>query len=394
MARRRAKSNGDRRWPPGAVVAAAAFLVAGPLVRVALGADPTGSGIDALLLLLLAPAAAVGARRALEGDRPPATGLALAGLVVVAGAVVHLAGVSAVRLALEGSGGAERFLALVRGAAHDRAGGLLLAFAALALADRALGLRGRLSARDEELAVRDEELAAAREKAAALAARGTVVARRLKDEAERRGRFERIHRHSRLEALRARLRPGFLVGVVDRARAAAADDPERAERMLLRLSLFLRTALREGEADLVPLSEEIERTDAILELERERLGRRLKYRFDVPEELLDDPVPALLLAPLVLRAVASGPGASKRGGRIDVGASVEDGRLVLEIQDDVSVVVSADEARKDPELVALGERLRILYGTGARIRSGARSEGGTRLVVELPRAAGVQREAG
>ncbi|MFG0316122.1 MAG: histidine kinase [Planctomycetota bacterium JB042] len=387
MARRRAKSNEGRRWPTGAAVAAAAFLVAGPLVRAACGDDPAGVGVDALFLLLLAPPAALGARRALEGGRPPASSLALAVLVVVGGAVVHLAAASGARLALEGSGGGDRFLVLLRDAARDRSGALLLAFAALALADRALGLRGRLAARDEELA-------AVREKAAALAARGTDVARRLKDEAERRGRFERIHRHSRLEALRARLRPGFLVGVVDRARAAAADDPQRAERMLLRLSLFLRTALREGEADLVPLSEEIERTDAILELERERLGRRLKYRFDVPEELLDDPVPALLLAPLVLRAVAAGPGASKRGGRIDVGASAEDGRLVLEIQDDVSVVVSADEARKDPELVALGERLRILYGTGARIRSGARTEGGTRLVVELPRAAGVQREAG
>jgi len=79
------------------------------------------------------------------------------------------------------------------------------------------------------------------------------------------------------------------------------EDVAAARKMIARLSDLLRTTLG-GEAE-VPLAEEIECLERYLDIERVRLGERLRLVYAVDDDALDVRVPSLLLQPLVENAV-------------------------------------------------------------------------------------------
>ena len=64
-----------------------------------------------------------------------------------------------------------------------------------------------------------------------------------------------------------------------------------------------------------------------------RMGPRLAYTLELPPELAQHPVPALLLQPLVENSIQHGLEPKVEGGRITVSARREGGQLVLEVAD-------------------------------------------------------------
>ena len=70
-----------------------------------------------------------------------------------------------------------------------------------------------------------------------------------------------------------------------------------------------------------------------LELMSVRMGERLRYTLDLPDELRGTPVPPLLLQPLVENSIRHGLEPKVEGGAIDVRARQLDGRLIIEVSD-------------------------------------------------------------
>ncbi len=190
---------------------------------------------------------------------------------------------------------------------------------------------------------------------------------------------------AQVQALRSQLDPHFLFNALNAISGTALRrDPERTAGLISDLSQLLRRSLRHPAAE-VPLEEEIEFLEAFLSLERARMGGRLEVVLDVPEVLLDRPVPSLLLQPLAENAIRHGLVDKPGGGRLGVCVRAAAGRIAIEIWDD-GLGLRAEDGRAR-EGIGLGNtraRLRELYGDDATLVLGERAGGGTSVRVDLP----------
>jgi len=125
-----------------------------------------------------------------------------------------------------------------------------------------------------------------------------------------------VARDAELKALKAQINPHFLFNSLNSISALAGIDAARAREMCVRLSDFLRSSLRVGERESVPLSEELSLAHNYLGVEQVRFGGRLRVEQQIGEGCEAGLVPPLLLQPLVENAVKHGIASLVEGGTI------------------------------------------------------------------------------
>ncbi|HXD08251.1 MAG TPA: histidine kinase [Burkholderiaceae bacterium] len=197
---------------------------------------------------------------------------------------------------------------------------------------------------------------------------------------------QRVVAQTQLKLLESQLEPHMLFNTLANLRVLIALDPPRAQAMLDRLIAFLRATLSASRgAGMHPLSAEFERTCDYLALMQVRMGERLTTQLELPDELAAQPVPPLLLQPLVENAIQHGLEPHRGGGRIHVVASREGNDLVLSVRD--------TGAGLDPRHRSQGtgfgtqqvrERLATVYGARASFTLEPAEGGGTRATLRLP----------
>lgn len=188
---------------------------------------------------------------------------------------------------------------------------------------------------------------------------------------------------AQLQALQMQLNPHFLFNTLNAVASLIHSDPEAADRMLVRLSGFLRLTL-----DLPPepehsLRQELSFTRSYLAIEQVRFRDRLRFQETVDDALLDAKVPVLLLQPLVENALRHGVSGREAGGLIVVRAGREEGRLCLEVLDDGPGCAPTRMGAGIGTANTLA-RLQQLFGGDQRFLLGDAKGGGTRARVEIP----------
>ena len=214
----------------------------------------------------------------------------------------------------------------------------------------------------------------------------------------RAARLESSLARSQLRNLRLQLQPHFLFNALHTVSATMYDDPDAADEMLDQLAELLRASLRTAQADEVPLGEELALLDRYLAIQRARFGDRLAVSIQVEPGADSLLVPSLLLQPLVENAIRHGNAERAGRGAIAVRVHREDGRLVLEVEDDgPAAVVAVPAATTDLVsaghrsaaatgigLAATAERLQLLYGEAQTFSAGAGPAGGFLVRAALP----------
>ena len=186
---------------------------------------------------------------------------------------------------------------------------------------------------------------------------------------------------AQLEVLKMQLQPHFLFNTLHAISALMYRDVESADRMVTRLSDFLRLTLDSAGVQEVTLKREMEYLDKYLEIEQVRFGDRLEVRRAIEPATLDLLVPNLVLQPLVENAVRHGIAPRACGGRIDVAVNESGGTLVIEVCDDGP---GAAEIREGVGISNTRARLAQLYGSAARLELGNAPAGGFRARLDLP----------
>jgi Putative regulator of cell autolysis len=189
---------------------------------------------------------------------------------------------------------------------------------------------------------------------------------------------------SQLQALRAQLHPHFLFNTLHTISALVQEDPEAAERMIARLSEFLRLALENSGAHEVPLHKELEFLERYLEIERIRFADRLIVEFDVDPSTLDAGVPNLILQPLVENAIRHGISRSAHQGKVCITAKRQDGFLVLKVADNGGGIPLEGPVREGVGLTNTRARLRGLYGASHSFELCSGAEGGLEAAITIP----------
>lgn len=176
---------------------------------------------------------------------------------------------------------------------------------------------------------------------------------------------------ARINALQARIRPHFLFNTLNTIAALVPDRPQAAERAIENLSDLFRGSLREADAP-VTLDEELELVRKYLDIEGLRLGDRLDVAWSLdgwPEALR---VPPFSLQLLVENAIQHGIQPRPDGGRITIGARPGPARACLEVTNPV-----APPSKRPAGGIALDnlrQRLALIYGSAARLRTFTRDE--------------------
>jgi hypothetical protein len=189
---------------------------------------------------------------------------------------------------------------------------------------------------------------------------------------------------ARLSALTHQLQPHFLFNALNAVSAAIYEDPNRADRMLERISDFLRATLRVPASPVVPLSTEFGLARQYLEVMKARLEDRLQFEIECDASVQSAQVPALLLQPLVENAIEHGQ--DPLSGLVDVRlqATRQNGFVTISIRDHGRGFSSDGSGPNGYGLSNTRQRLKTVYGDNASLRLACDSDGGARVDVRIP----------
>jgi len=197
--------------------------------------------------------------------------------------------------------------------------------------------------------------------------------------------LERELARAELEALKAKLHPHFLFNTLHSISALVHVDAEAADRMIARLSALLRQVLDHSATHEVPLTEELSCLRPYLEIEKARLGERLRVVEEVEEEALDALVPHWVLQPLVENAVRHGIAPRAAPGKVIIAARREGRTLRLSVRDD-GVGLRQEPGAKGGGLgiATTRARLRRLYGEAQELVLEPSPGGGAAALLVVP----------
>jgi two-component system, LytTR family, sensor kinase len=192
--------------------------------------------------------------------------------------------------------------------------------------------------------------------------------------------------NAQLAALRRQLEPHFMFNTLNSIAGLVRDKRnDAAVNMIVGLSELLRRASEDSHRPQVSLGEEAEYLQRYLDIQKLRLGERLRISVDIPADLLDAQAPSLLLQPLVENAIKHGVATRVAGGAVRVTAARQDGRLVLSVYNDGPGF--PPDWQTDGAGVGLSnlrKRLCILYGDASELRMDRAGDDGVEVVVTLP----------
>jgi len=227
------------------------------------------------------------------------------------------------------------------------------------------------------------------ERAALLLARRIDATRSFQERYQRNLEEQEIRKlaaEAELRALRAQINPHFLFNALTTIGYLIQTAPERALTTLMRLSGLLRSVLKSG-GELVSLGEELDLIEAYLDIERARFEDRLRVHIDVPWDLRQIRIPALILQPLVENSVKHGVSGSMSGGEIRIAVRLENDSLLVSVKDTGLGTTDAEVERGKKRGLGLSnveQRLKR-YGTKTASLNVSTTPGlGTTVEVRIP----------
>jgi LytS/YehU family sensor histidine kinase len=113
-------------------------------------------------------------------------------------------------------------------------------------------------------------------------------------------------KESELNVLRSQLNPHFLFNSLNSISSLTISDPETARDMIIKLSEFLRYALKYGEREKTRFSDEINNIELYLQIEKIRFGEKLIFEKEIGKGCEQRLIPNMILQPLFENAVKHG----------------------------------------------------------------------------------------
>jgi LytS/YehU family sensor histidine kinase len=201
-------------------------------------------------------------------------------------------------------------------------------------------------------------------------------------ERERSERIEREATLANLRALQAQIEPHFLFNTLANVESLVDADPAAAKRMLQSFNRFLRASLAATRTESTTLGADAELIGAYLDVLQERMGKRLAWQIDVPQELAGYALPPMLLQPVVENAIRHGLEPKVEGGQVALTARREGAQVRIDVAD--TGMGFAPTTRGGLGLANLRDRLRVLYGERAQLSIAENTPVGTLVTIALP----------
>jgi two-component sensor histidine kinase len=200
-----------------------------------------------------------------------------------------------------------------------------------------------------------------------------------------RARAESIERQAalaNLRALQAQIEPHFLFNTLANVSSLIDAEPARARGMLDDFIRFLRASLAATRREQTTLGEEAELIAAYLDVLQVRMGTRLRYAIDVPDDARGVPIAPMLLQPIVENAIRHGLEPKVEGGEVTLRVRREGAHVSVVIAD--TGVGFAPVTHGGVGLENLRGRLQALYGEHGGLAIEDNQPSGTRVRLRIP----------
>ncbi|MBL4639936.1 MAG: histidine kinase [Kordiimonadaceae bacterium] len=194
---------------------------------------------------------------------------------------------------------------------------------------------------------------------------------------------------AQLKMLRYQLNPHFLFNTLNAISTLVLEKSGKdANRMLTKLSSFLRYTLVNEPTQLVPLQQELHALNLYLDIEKVRFQERLVIEFDIQEKAKLALVPSLILQPLIENVIKYAIAPSIDGGMIMICAKVENKRLLIGLTDNGpgmdDVKNTHSKSGSGVGLANTKERLAQIYGEKHSLVLKNMEPTGLGVFIELP----------
>ena len=148
-----------------------------------------------------------------------------------------------------------------------------------------------------------------------------------------RAELEREMAEARLQVLQAQIEPHFLFNTLANVRRLYDKDRAAGAKMLKNLMRYLEVALPRMRDSESTLGRDAGLVEAFLRVQQIRMGQRLVFTIDIPEQLRAHTVPPMMLLTLAENAIKHGLNPSPDGGLIRIVAHADGDRLTLGVAD-------------------------------------------------------------
>jgi two-component system, LytTR family, sensor kinase len=192
---------------------------------------------------------------------------------------------------------------------------------------------------------------------------------------------------AQMRALRMQLNPHFLFNTMNSISSLMRSDVQAADLMLEQLGRLLRITLQRGDAQFIPLSDEMEFIEMYLAMQDRRFAGRVRQEIHIEPKLHDALVPAMILQPIVENAYAHGLSRMERNGVLVVEASRAGARVRLSVTNTGIGLIptpSSNGAAKGVGLDNVRDRLTLHYGDDQSFSINELENRNVQVLVTLP----------
>jgi sensor histidine kinase YesM len=204
----------------------------------------------------------------------------------------------------------------------------------------------------------------------------------IQEERIKRLSLEKESLETRLQLLQAQVEPHFLFNTLSNILSLLDTDSGKGKEMLADLIRYLRASLSRSRGKTATLEQEMDLIRAYMNIYRVRMGDRLRFRIEIPDDLKARPFPPMLIQPLVENAIRHGLEPKIEGGEISI--------LAEEKNDFLRLVVSDNGMGLDEKTAAgiglsnIRERLQTLFDGRGQLILEENTPSGLSAILEIP----------
>lgn len=168
-------------------------------------------------------------------------------------------------------------------------------------------------------------------------------------------------KEAELNYLKAQTNPHFLFNTLNNIYSLARDKNDLAPESILRLSKILRFMLYETGDDFIAIDDELKIVTDYIALEKLRYDDSLLVTLNTSIENSKQPLPPLLLIPLVENAFKHGVSETRSKPFIDINLTVKQQQLLFTVKNSIEQNTNQQQVKENIGLSNLRRQLALLY---------------------------------
>lgn len=204
-----------------------------------------------------------------------------------------------------------------------------------------------------------------------------------------------LAKEAEIKMLQAQISPHFLFNTLNTILSLVRLNPDKARKLLVSLSHFLRQNLSVTTQSVTTLEQELKHVKAYLSIEEARFVDKLKVSYEIDEEALYHTIPPLTLQPIVENAIKHGMRDKDGNCLVTISIQKKEQAISVRVEDngngmseersnEICITPVNSDSGSGVALYNVNRRLIILYGEKSALKVRSELYKGTEITFLIP----------